>query len=140
MTKTPRWRIAAPVIVVTMVLGAAVLLLGRSRILGLLSTRDWVSFEIPPDVAPLSADIEVASSGVTVCNRGRGSWRNVLVQINDLYVAELDALKSGGCKSIAFRRFAMKSWKRIPGYPDMRVSRVEVLASESRRGYVSRSF
>jgi hypothetical protein len=133
-------RIAGAVALGALVLVVAVLLAGRSRVLGLISTRDWVSFEVPANAVPLNADFEVTSEGVTVCNRGPEPWKDILVQINGLYVAELDFLKSGDCKQIAFSRFEMKSWKRNPGYPKMHVSRIEVLASDLRRGYSSRSF
>lgn len=118
----------------------AVLVAGRSRVLGLISTRDWVSFEVPANALPLNSDFQVTSEGITVCNRGPESWKDILVQINGLYVAQLDFLKNGDCQQIAFGRFEMKTWKRNPGYRDMRVSRIEVLASDSRLGYSSRSF
>lgn len=140
MTRISASRIAGAVVVGALVLVIAVLLVGRSKVLGLISTRDWVTFEVPANAVPLKADLEVTSEGVAVCNRGPESWKDILVQINGLYVAQLDSLKNGDCKQIAFGRFEMKSWKRDPGYPNMRVSRIEVLASDSRRGYSSRSF
>lgn len=140
MTRISAFRIGGAVALGALLLVIAVLLAGRSKVLDLISTRDWVSFEVPADAVPLNADFEVTSEGVTVCNRGPESWKDILVQINGLYVAELDFLKNGDCKQIAFSRFEMKSWKRIPGYPNMRVSRIEVLASASRRGYSSRRF
>lgn len=140
MTRISSSRIAGAVVVGALVLVIAVLLVGRSRVLGLISTRDWVTFEVPANAVPLKTDFEVTSEGVTVCNREPESWKDVLVQINGLYVAQLDSLKNADCKQIAFGRFEMKSWKRDPGYPNMHVSRIEVLASDSRRGYSSRSF
>jgi hypothetical protein len=133
-------RIAGAVVLGALVLVVGVLLVGRSRVLNLVSTRDWVTFEVPPNAAPLDAEFEVKSEGVTVCNRGPESWKDILVQINGLYVAQLDLLGNGDCKQIPFSQFEMKSWKRNPGYPNMRVSRIEVLASTSQRGYSSRSF
>ena len=140
MAKISASRIVGAVALGALILVIAVLLAGRSKVLGLISTRDWVSFEIPANAVPLNADFEVTSDGITVCNRGQESWKDILVQINGLYVAEVGLLKNGDCKQIAFSGFEMKTWKRIPGYPNMRVSRIEVLASASRRGYSSRSF
>ena len=132
-------RIAGTVVVGVLVLIVALLVVGRSKVLGLISTRDWTNFEVPSNAVPLNADFEVTSAGVTVCNHGPESWKDISVQINGLYVAQLDLLKNGDCKQITFGRFEMKTWKRDPGYPNMRVSRVEVLASDPRRGYSGRS-
>jgi hypothetical protein len=133
-------RIAAAVVLGALALVIVVLLIGRSKVVGLISTEDWVSFKVPADVTPLEADFRETADGVTVCNLGAEPWNEILIQINGLYVAELDSLKNGDCKQMAFSRFEMKSWKRLRGYPGMRVSRIEMLASASQRGYSSRSF
>ena len=140
MVKISAARISSAVALGALALVIAVFLIGRSRIINLISTQDWVSFKVPADAVPLNADIEATPEGVTICNRGPEPWKDILVQINGLYVAEVRLLNSGDCKQIAFSRFEMKSWKRIPGYRGLRVSHIEVLASVSRRGYSSRSF
>jgi len=113
---------------------------GRTYIIRLIPTQNWVRFDVPPAPLSIETDFKISTDNVTVCNRSADSWDGILVRINDTYVAKISSLRRGDCKAIPFEDFAMPSWKRLPGYRNMNVYRIEVLTSGPRGGYVNRQF
>lgn len=111
---------------------------GQSWIHTMISTEDWAEFKIPTDVLPLpNAEFKVSSESVTICNRSTERWSNLLAQIDGGYLAEVESLSVGECKEIPIEKFARPSWKRLPAYRGLKITKVELLASVLRRAYTS---
>jgi len=104
--------------------------------LGNRMTEPWADFEVPDNAVHLEG-LQVTSAAriLTVCNKGKEDWNNVLIQIDKGYVAALDKLRIGECKQIPIETFATASWKRLPAPPGLEVTKVEVLATVARKGY-----
>jgi hypothetical protein len=103
-------------------------------------TKPWAVFRVPQNPTPL-AGLETAleANAVVICNRGEGDWSDVLIQIDQGYLAALDRLRKGECKQIPVHNFTTESWKRMPPPRDLQVTRVAVLANFVQKGYAARS-
>jgi len=100
------------------------------------NTQPWAVFRIPQTPVPLPGlEASLEADVVTICDKGTENWSDVLVQIDQGYLAALNQLKPGECKQIPVHDFATESWKRMPPPKDLQVTRVAVLATNPANGY-----
>jgi hypothetical protein len=103
-------------------------------------TKPWAVFRVPQNPTPLAGlETAVARNGVVVCNRSDADWIDVLIQIDQGYLAALDRLRKGECKQIPVHNFTTESWKRMPPPRDLKVTRVAIVANFVQQGYAARS-
>jgi hypothetical protein len=129
-----------------LVLGAFVLLasswmVGRRYINQFVQDRaqPWAVFRVPVNPTVLNGlDVKLADDTVTLCNRNKGDWDDVLVQIDQGYLASLDRLRAGECKAVRVQDFATESWKRMPPPRDLYVCRVALITHVPENGYVEK--
>lgn len=96
-------------------------------------TGDWVSFQIPANSPTLDAVvISHDGSAITVCNKGTDRVSDLLVRINDVYVAKYGSLQSHDCKTIPITDFRTFTWKKIPATAGMQLKKLEALGTISR--------
>jgi len=129
-------------VVVSALLLASWFVFGRSALEEFVRNRSkpWAVFQVPENPEPLTGlEAKLAANVVTVCNRSDNEWSNVLVQIDQGYLAGFDHLQAGECKQIAIRDFTTESWKRMPPPSGLWVTRVAVLATVARKGYGQKS-
>jgi hypothetical protein len=70
-------------------------------------TQPWAVFHVPDNPTPLAGlDAKIAANTITLCNRSNDHWNNVLVQIDQGYLAALDHLRSGEFKQMPVHDFA----------------------------------
>ena len=103
--------------------------------------QPWAVFHVPESAVPLTG-LEATLTGdvVTVCNHSNDEWSNVLVQIDEDYLASLDHLQVGSCKQLkVLEDFTTESWKRMPPPRDLHVTRVAVLATVNEKRYARKS-
>ncbi|HST10230.1 MAG TPA: hypothetical protein VLL05_07625 [Terriglobales bacterium] len=99
-------------------------------------TQPWAVFKVPTDPTLLvGVDAKLAMDAVTLCNRANSDWNDILIQIDQGYLARLNYLRGGECKSIPVHDFATESWKRMPPPRDLYVTRVAVLTQVPENGY-----
>jgi len=104
-----------------------------------------IQFNVPDQPIPLLADVAVHTEHVTICNRGKNEWTNLIIRVTDRfggnpsydapYFAQLKAVSPGGCADIAYSDFRSAGWKEIPAPAALNVVRVEILASVTGLGY-----
>lgn len=120
----------------------------------LFSTEDWVHFTVPQNALPLEqAEIRTSPEIVTICNRSTERWSELLIQLDSVgrvsraseppssptYLAKIAELGAGQCKEIAIEDFAEPSWKHMPAFRGLQITKVEVLANITRRAYAVQS-
>jgi len=141
-------------LIILLILGG--LLLSSSRVRQALDTeltrwlrRQETRFDIPSRPLPLTGDVIVAKEHITVCNRGEGAWRNVILRVTnreffdttptDLpLLGELTKLDAGACVDVPIADLSSPGWKKIPAPRDVNVVRVEILATITGVGYFSK--
>ena len=103
-------------------------------------TKPWAVFRVPQNPTPRAGlETALATDAVVVCNKGADDWSDVLIQIDQGYLAALDRLRKGECKQIPVHDFTTESWKRMPPPRDLQVTRVAVLTSVVQKAYAVRS-
>jgi hypothetical protein len=102
-------------------------------------TQPWAVFRVPLNPTVLNGvDVKLADDTVTLCNRTNSDWDDILVQIDQGYLASLDRLRAGECKAIRVQDFATESWKRMPPPRDLYVSRLALVTHVPANGYVEK--
>jgi len=100
-------------------------------------TGDWVSFQIPANSPTLNAvSVSHEGSAIAICNKGTDRVSDLLVRLNDVYVAKFGALQPHDCKTIPITEFRTFTWKKIPAAAGMQLKKLEVLGTISQRAYL----
>lgn len=103
-------------------------------------SQPWAVFHVPASPTILTGlEANVVNDSVTICNRSDNDWNNVLVQIDQGYLARLERLRAEECNQISVHDFATESWKRMPPPRDLQVTRVAVLTQVPQNGYAQLS-
>lgn len=100
-------------------------------------SADWVSFQIPANGPTLNA-VSISNDGtaITACNKGTDQVSDLLVRINDVYVAKFGSLQSHDCKTTPITEFRTFTWKKIPATAGMQIKKLEALGTISQRAYL----
>ena len=101
--------------------------------------QPWAVFRVPVNPTVLNGlDVKLADDTVSLCNGTDSDWDDILVQIDQGYLASLERLHAGECKAIRVQDFATESWKRMPFPRDLYVSRVAIITRIPQAGYAEK--
>ena len=95
----------------------------------------WAEFKVPVDATQLHATVHRARGGVEICNQGTRKWSEVVIRLNDKYLAKQKAVGAGECRYVPMADFA-DPLKGVLHPRNESAVKVEVLADYHDTGYV----